>query len=46
MLPFEVLYGCRCRPPLNWIEPGEKDIFGADLIEEAEATIRQIQNNF
>jgi hypothetical protein len=35
MTPFEVLYGCRCCTPLNWIDPGEKMIFGLDLIEEA-----------
>jgi hypothetical protein len=45
MAPFEVLYGRRCRTPLNWIEPGEKVIFGLDLIEEAERTIRRIQDN-
>jgi hypothetical protein len=45
MAPFEVLYGCRCRNPLNWIEPGEKMIFGPDLIEEAKATVSHIQDN-
>jgi hypothetical protein len=45
MTPFEVLYGCRCHTPLNWIEPGEKVIFGPNLVEEAEATIRRIQDN-
>jgi hypothetical protein len=45
MAPFEVLYGRRCRTPLNWIEPGEKDIFGPNLVEEAESTIRRIQDN-
>jgi hypothetical protein len=45
MTPFEVLYGRRCRTPLNWIELGEKVIFGPDLVEEAEATIRRIQGN-
>jgi hypothetical protein len=45
MAPFEVLYGHRCRTPLNWIEPGEKIIFGPDLVEEAEATVRHIQDN-
>jgi hypothetical protein len=45
MAPFEILYGRRCRTPLNWIEPGEKVIFGPDLGEEAEATIRRIQDN-
>jgi hypothetical protein len=34
MAPFEVLYGHRCRTPLNWIEPGEKVIFGPNLLEE------------
>jgi hypothetical protein len=33
MAPFEVLYGRRCRTPLNWIEPREKMIFRPDLIE-------------
>jgi hypothetical protein len=45
MAPFEVLYGRRCHTPLNWIEPGEKVIFGPDLIEEAEATVHRIQDN-
>jgi hypothetical protein len=45
MALFEVLYGCRCRTPLNWIEPGEKVIFGPDHVEEAEATIHRIQDN-
>jgi hypothetical protein len=45
MAPFKVLYGRRCLTPLNWIEPGEKSIFGPDLVEEAEATVRCIQDN-
>jgi hypothetical protein len=30
---------------LNWIEPGEKAIFGPDIVVEAEATVRRIQEN-
>jgi hypothetical protein len=30
---------------LNWIEPGEKAIFGPDIVVEAKATIRRIQEN-
>ena len=45
MAPFEALYGRRCRTPLNWIEPGEKVIFGPNLVDEAEATVRRIQEN-
>jgi hypothetical protein len=42
---FEVLYGRRCRTPLNWIEPGGKVIFGPDLVKEAEAIVCRIQGN-
>jgi hypothetical protein len=45
MAPFEVLYGRRCCTLLNWIEQGEKAIFGPDLVEEADATVRHIQEN-
>jgi hypothetical protein len=46
MAPFEALYGCRCHTPLNWIELVEKVIFGPDLVEEAEATVRRMQDNW
>jgi hypothetical protein len=46
MAPFKVLYGRRCHTPLNWIEPGHKVIFGPDIIEEAEATVHRIQENW
>jgi hypothetical protein len=42
---FEVLYGCRCHTPLNWIEPGEKMIFGPNLVEDDETTVSRIQQN-
>jgi hypothetical protein len=45
MTPFEVLYGRRCPTPLNWIEPGEKVIFGPNIIKEAEAIVHHIQDN-
>jgi hypothetical protein len=45
MAPFEVLYGRRCRTPLNWIESGEKVIFEPDLVEEAKMTVHRIQDN-
>jgi hypothetical protein len=32
-------------PPLNWIEPGEKVIFGPDIVDEAEAMVHRIQDN-
>jgi hypothetical protein len=45
MAPFEVLYGHRCRTPLNWIEPGEKVIFRPKLVEEDESIVRCVQEN-
>jgi hypothetical protein len=45
MAPFEVLYGCRCRAPLNWIELEEKVIFGTDLVEVDESIVHRIQEN-
>jgi hypothetical protein len=40
-----VLYRHRYRTPLNWIELGQKVIFGPDLVGEAEATVCHIQDN-
>jgi hypothetical protein len=45
MAPFKALYGQQCRTPLNWIEPGEKAIFGPDIVVEVEAMVRRIQEN-
>jgi hypothetical protein len=45
MAPFEVLYGRRCRMPLNWIEPGERRYYGIDFVEEAEKKVCIIQKN-
>ena len=45
MAPFEALYGRRCRTPLNWSQAGEREIFGPDLVLEAEAKVRVITKN-
>ena len=46
MAPFEALYGRKCRPPLNWIEPGETRFYGIDFIKEAiEPTSVKIQSD-
>jgi len=45
MSPFEALYGRRCRTPLNWSESGERPFFGPDLVNEAEAKVRKIQEH-
>jgi hypothetical protein len=43
--PFEALYGRHCRTPMNWIEPGERTIFGPDLVTKAEEIVHRIQTN-
>jgi hypothetical protein len=45
MAPFEALYGRHCRTPVNWIEPGERTIFGPDLVTEADEIVHHIQTN-
>jgi hypothetical protein len=45
MVPFEALYGRKCRTSLNWIEPGERRYYGIDFVEEAEKKVCIIQQN-
>src|SRR5665811_631265 len=45
MAPFEVLYGRKCRTPLNWAETGERQRFRPDVINEAEEKVRIIRDN-
>ena len=43
--PFEILYGRKCRTPLNWSETGERQLLGNDLITEAEEMCKVIRDN-
>jgi hypothetical protein len=45
MAPFEALYDHRCCTLMNWIKPGERTIFGPDLVIEAEEIVHRIQSN-
>jgi hypothetical protein len=45
MAPFEALYGRRCQTPLNLSQPGEREIFGPDLVTEAERKVKLIRKN-
>ena len=42
--PFEVLYGRKCRTPLLWDGVGERQLFGPDLIKDAEEKVRLIRD--
>ena len=37
--PFKALYGHKCRTPLNWVEPGERRLYGIDFVKEAEEQV-------
>jgi hypothetical protein len=39
MAPFEVLYGRKCRTPLNWSETRERPLFIPDIIQHAEEQV-------
>jgi hypothetical protein len=39
------LYGRRCRTPLYWSQAGEREIFGPDLVLDAEDKVRVIKRN-
>ncbi|WVZ80934.1 hypothetical protein U9M48_028367 [Paspalum notatum var. saurae] len=43
--PFEALYGRRCRTSLFWNQTGEKQVFGPDLIGDAEQRIKMVREN-
>jgi hypothetical protein len=43
MSPFQALYGRSCRTPLHWDQPGEKQVFGPDILLEAEENIKMVQ---
>jgi hypothetical protein len=43
--PFQALYGRSCRTPLQWDQPGEKQVFGPDILLEAEENIKMVQEN-
>jgi hypothetical protein len=45
MSPFEALYGRKCRTSLYWSESGERQLFGADIIREAEKQVQIIREN-
>jgi hypothetical protein len=45
MSPFEALYGRNCRTPLHWDQPGERQMFGLDILLEAEENIRMVREN-
>jgi hypothetical protein len=45
MAPFEALYGRKCRTPLYWSQTGESQVFGPEILQEAERQVQIIRDN-
>ena len=45
MVPFEALYGQKCRTPLFWNQIGETQVFGPYVLRDAEEQVRIIRDN-
>ena len=45
MAPFEVLYGRKCRTPLNWVEVGDRGYFGPEFIQIARDQVSIIRSH-
>jgi hypothetical protein len=39
------LYSRKCRTPLYWDQIGERQVFGPDIVEEAEQLVQQVREN-
>jgi hypothetical protein len=45
MALFEALYGQKCRTPLYWNQTGESQVFGLEILQEAEKQVQIIREN-
>jgi hypothetical protein len=45
MAPFEALYERKCRTPLYWNQTGESQLFGPEILQEAEKQVHIIRKN-
>jgi hypothetical protein len=45
MAPFEALYEQKCRTPLYWNLTGESQVFGPEILQEAEKQVQIIREN-
>jgi hypothetical protein len=42
MLPFEALYGRKCKTPLYWSETSESQAFGLEILKDADQQVQII----
>ena len=46
MSPFEVLYGHKCRTPINKNNPKDKLMLGSNMLKEMKGTVKSVRMNF
>ncbi|WVZ96147.1 LOW QUALITY PROTEIN: hypothetical protein U9M48_041819 [Paspalum notatum var. saurae] len=44
-IKMSLFQALRCRTPLHWDQPGEKQIFGPEIIEDAERQVQMVKEN-
>jgi hypothetical protein len=42
MAPYEALYGRQCRTPLFWSQTGESQVFGLEVLKDAEKQVQMV----
>jgi hypothetical protein len=45
MSPYEALYGCQCRTPLFWSQTGESQVFGLEVLKDAEKQVQMVRES-
>jgi hypothetical protein len=45
MSPFKVLYARKCQTPLFWNEPGENQVLGSEILQEAKRQVQVVREN-
>ena len=45
MIPYEALYGRKCRTPVTWDNPVNKIVLGPEFLKEMEQEIVKIKKN-
>jgi transposase InsO family protein len=43
--PYEALYRRRCRTPLFWSQTGESQVFGLDILKDAEKQVQMVRES-
>jgi hypothetical protein len=45
MTPYEALYGCQCRTPLFWSQTRENQVFGLEVLKDADKQVQMVHES-